>query len=249
MPGRKTMLTLCSLAAVMLCAGLPGLATADDAGFREALQTAEVPTDTAGIYVGVKAVTAWPVDRDGQPGYAMRHYNGYTTWSPAVPFQKFYFQLGPATGEDAGLVTEDTVDRFTASTVTQGLGDRGTVTVVTTVTGLDVAEKAMVAETYAFDSERSASISEARAAAHVWELLGFVRQWAANGVRPDIAAQTPDELPDPATAAPATAGAAVPDQGTETVTPVEEAAVEVDPPAPAVEVVPAPVDTPAVTEV
>lgn len=41
-------------------------------------------------YYGTKRVTAWPHERDGQPGYAVRYEDSYTSWSPKDVFEAAY---------------------------------------------------------------------------------------------------------------------------------------------------------------
>jgi hypothetical protein len=41
-------------------------------------------------YIGTKEVTAWPQERDGAPGYAVRYADGYTSWSPRAVFEEAY---------------------------------------------------------------------------------------------------------------------------------------------------------------
>lgn len=45
-------------------------------------------------YVGTKIITAWPEEKDGQPGYGVRYADGYTSWSPAAAFEDAYLALG-----------------------------------------------------------------------------------------------------------------------------------------------------------
>jgi hypothetical protein len=49
-------------------------------------------------YIGVKMVEAWPEERDGKPGYAVRYPDGYLSWSPLAVFEKAYFELPDHTG-------------------------------------------------------------------------------------------------------------------------------------------------------
>lgn len=44
-------------------------------------------------YIGTKIVTAWPQDKEGAPGYAVKYADGYTSWSPAETFEEAYRQL------------------------------------------------------------------------------------------------------------------------------------------------------------
>lgn len=45
-------------------------------------------------YVGTKIVLAWPEERNGVPGYAVRYEDGYTSWSPADTFNAANLPLG-----------------------------------------------------------------------------------------------------------------------------------------------------------
>ncbi|ANH49101.1 DUF2829 domain-containing protein [Tritonibacter mobilis] len=50
-------------------------------------------------YYGTKRITAWPEDRDGKPGYAVKYADGYISWSPADVFEAAY---QPVTGMSFG---------------------------------------------------------------------------------------------------------------------------------------------------
>lgn len=45
-------------------------------------------------YVGTKIIEAWPQERDGVSGYAVKYSDGYTSWSPADTFESTYIPLG-----------------------------------------------------------------------------------------------------------------------------------------------------------
>lgn len=45
-------------------------------------------------YIGTKIVTAWPQERDGEAGFAVKYADGYTSWSPAGVFNSAYLPLG-----------------------------------------------------------------------------------------------------------------------------------------------------------
>lgn len=45
-------------------------------------------------YIGIKCVQAWPEDKDGKPGYAVKYDGGYMSWSPKEVFEKAYLCLG-----------------------------------------------------------------------------------------------------------------------------------------------------------
>lgn len=45
-------------------------------------------------YIGTKQVTAWPQDKDGKEGYAVKYADGYTSWSPKEVFEAAYIDIG-----------------------------------------------------------------------------------------------------------------------------------------------------------
>jgi hypothetical protein len=45
-------------------------------------------------YVGIKIVEAWEESRDGEPGYAVKYSDGYTSWSPKATFEEANLPLG-----------------------------------------------------------------------------------------------------------------------------------------------------------
>lgn len=48
-------------------------------------------------YIGTKEITAWGQEKDGQPGYAVKYADGYTSWSPRDTFEAAYrVTEGPA---------------------------------------------------------------------------------------------------------------------------------------------------------
>lgn len=45
-------------------------------------------------YVGTKIVTAWPQEKNGSAGYAVKYEDGYTSWSPKEIFEEAYKAIG-----------------------------------------------------------------------------------------------------------------------------------------------------------
>lgn len=45
-------------------------------------------------YIGTKQIEAWPQEKDGQPGYAVKYADGYTSWSPKDVFEAAYLPMG-----------------------------------------------------------------------------------------------------------------------------------------------------------
>lgn len=44
-------------------------------------------------YYGTKRITAWPEQRDGQDGYAVKYADGYVSWSPKATFEAAYQRI------------------------------------------------------------------------------------------------------------------------------------------------------------
>ncbi|WP_247842577.1 hypothetical protein [Pseudomonas sp. MWU12-3103b] len=45
-------------------------------------------------YVGTKIVMAWAQDKDGQPGYAVKYSDCYTSWCPKAQFEEANVAIG-----------------------------------------------------------------------------------------------------------------------------------------------------------
>lgn len=58
-------------------------------------------------YVGIKCVQAWPQEKEGKPGYAVKYEGGYVSWSPKAQFEMFYMPLG-----HTRAVTDELVEEF-----------------------------------------------------------------------------------------------------------------------------------------
>lgn len=147
-----------------------------------AVDVTEVKGDGLANYVTAIQVYAKPESKDGVEGYAIYSLVGdeYSVlrWMPKESFERQFFKLGEGTGQEAGLITEDTVARFIAGSDTKQVGNRGATTVVNTRIGFDVLKQATAAETYAFELSEASKVSNSRARAAIWEHLGFVKQWS-----------------------------------------------------------------------
>lgn len=55
-------------------------------------------------YIGTKIITAWPAEKDGQPGYGVKYEDGYISWSPKETFESAYRQ---AEGDKQSLTFGD----------------------------------------------------------------------------------------------------------------------------------------------
>lgn len=46
-------------------------------------------------YIGAKVVAAWPEEREGKPGYAVKYSDEYISWSPKAVFEDAYRPVRP----------------------------------------------------------------------------------------------------------------------------------------------------------
>ena len=82
-------------------------------------------------FIGIKRIAAWPQEKDGKPGYAVRYPDGYVSWSPKDEFEKFYMpltfepEIGAASsrGEIVNYPTKDSYEKFARAV---SAGDDGT---------------------------------------------------------------------------------------------------------------------------
>lgn len=130
-------------------------------------------------YVGVKKVTAWPEEKNGKAGYAVKYEDGYTSWSPADVFERSYFQL---VGDGNSLVEYD-VTRFFDKVEVQKLGEKTTVVTGTLINGFEMVEGSPCVDPANYNEEIGAKICVERMRNKTWMLLGFVLQWARSGIK------------------------------------------------------------------
>lgn len=178
---------LLAIVTVLFCMGLGPVGSA-----------VEPAGDGIGNYVAVIQVAAKAEAKHGVDGYAIYRLVGdefsRTEWMAKPDFERQFFKISDSTGEDAGRITDKTVDDFITDAVSETTGNRGVTTVVSTRIGFDFVKQATIAETYAFDPEAIVKVSEARARAAVWEYLGFVKQWSEKGIAQPVAVEKEPEL-------------------------------------------------------
>lgn len=143
-------------------------------------------------YIGVKQVTAWPEEKDGQPGYAVKYEDGHLSWSPQAVFEKHYLPMGE--DNDGSKITEAMVDRFIADTRCRTMGKKSTVALATLRNGFELSESSSCVDVANFNMQLGRQICSRRIKDRVWYLLGFLLQSARNGFTHSVP-QSPKEEP------------------------------------------------------
>lgn len=131
-------------------------------------------------YIGVKMVTAWPEERDGKPGYAVKYEDGYMSWSPEEAFERAYFPL--AEGQNRKIAQAD-VDAFMGQIVGAQLDEKTTLVTAETITGFRQHEVSSCVDPANYDHALGVQIATNRIKNRIWPMLGFVLQWALYGLK------------------------------------------------------------------
>lgn len=132
-------------------------------------------------YVGVKIVFAWPEEKDGKPGYAVKYPDGYVSWSPKGVFEEAYLPMGE--GND-NRVTPDMVDAMTGKTWFANDLQDGKTTLVqcTMATGFVEYATSSCVDPANYDSIIGSELALKKIKDVVWKCLGFVVQWGKFGI-------------------------------------------------------------------
>lgn len=136
-------------------------------------------------YVGIKRVFAFPEIKNGEKGYAVIYRYGeadeYRSWSPKAEFEKFYLPMGHES--DGSTISQKMVDEFIAETTPSTVNGKMTVTNIELRNGMLYAESSACVDPKNYSESIGHSICVDRAKDRVWHLLGFVLQWAKNGLK------------------------------------------------------------------
>jgi hypothetical protein len=130
-------------------------------------------------YIGTKQIVAWEQEKDGQPGYAVKYPDGYTSWSPKATFEAAYLPQG----NDPSRIPEQMVDDFIAGHESTRMGNH-TVVLVRLRNGFTIIEESACVDPANYDHALGERLALAKAKNKVWGLLGFLLATARNGVNP-----------------------------------------------------------------
>lgn len=133
------------------------------------------------MYLGVKLIMAWPqAGKDGQEGYAVKYSDGYTSWSPKVEFERAYF---PLQSTDGNKISQADVDAFLVAPEVSQLDPKTTLVKQDTITGFVQYEVSSCVDPANYDHELGTILCVERIKDRLWPFLGFVLQWAKDGLK------------------------------------------------------------------
>lgn len=131
----------------------------------------------------------WDVPKDENPrdeGYLVEDlnqkpntykYGGYVSWSPKAIFESSYFPI-----EDSTKISSSDVMDFHVLNDGIKLGEKTCVVLDSTVTGFDMVGTSACVDPANYDSQIGETIARNDITSALWGHLGFVLQWAKNGI-------------------------------------------------------------------
>ena len=132
-------------------------------------------------YLGVKRVEAEPCEKDGKDGYRIIYPDGYESWSPKKVFESAYFPI-----EKANSLSPDDIDRFISISEYQNVGNKTTLVRARLLSGFIDYEASSCVDPANYDGAIGYEIGIGHIKDRLWKMLGFVLQWADNGLEDKI---------------------------------------------------------------
>lgn len=149
-----------------------------------------------GYYLGVKLIKArkaWRINGGAivydmnrmvqhddvvDEGYEVEYPDGYKSFSPKDVFEKAYYMiLSP------NKIQEGDVLNFIKEGYSLRLGEKTTVVCDTTLTGFDTVGIAACVDPSTYDHDMGCGVARRDIKDKIWGHLGFVLQWAINGLK------------------------------------------------------------------
>lgn len=149
-----------------------------------------------GYYLGVKLIKArkaWRINGSAivydmnrmvqhddvvDEGYEVEYPDGYKSFSPKDVFEKAYYMiLSP------NKIQEGDVLNFIKEGYSLRLGEKTTVVCDTTLTGFDTVGIAACVNPSTYDHDMGCGVARRNIKDKIWGHLGFVLQWAINGLK------------------------------------------------------------------
>ena len=114
-------------------------------------------------------------------GYEIIYPDGYKSWCPKDVADKAYFKLDET--NDGTKILEQDVENFISShQTTTTIGPKTTVVLATTITGFDMVNSLAYVDPKNYSQELGEKYALETIKSNLWSYLGFVLQWAKNGL-------------------------------------------------------------------
>ena len=117
------------------------------------------------------------------PGYEVTYPDGYKSWCPKDVADKAYFKLDE--NNDGSIILKEDVENFIAAHNTQTIGVKITLVQATTITGFELIDYSACVSPENYSQELGEKYAMENICNKIWNYLGFVLQWAKNGISPN----------------------------------------------------------------
>ena len=114
-------------------------------------------------------------------GYLVEYPDGYQSWSPKEIFDASHLEI-----QDPTKISPADLDLFIGPNAlgSMKLGDKTTMVEMTPRTGFSMYETSSCVDPANYDHEMGCNICVEKLKDRLWPMLGFVLQWAVNGLVP-----------------------------------------------------------------
>ena len=113
-------------------------------------------------------------------GYEVTYPDGYKSWCPKEVADKAYFKLDEA--NDGTKILEQDVHNFIDCIKGDKIGTKISLVHATTITGFEYVETSSCVDEKNFNYALGYRYAKEKVISKVWDALGFVLQWAKNGI-------------------------------------------------------------------
>lgn len=116
-------------------------------------------------------------------GYEVTYDDGYKSWSPKEVADAAYFILDEK--NDGTKILKEDVEKFITDVDVMTVGDKTTVINAHTLTGFDTVKHRSCVDPKNYSEELGKKYAMEEVISSLWAHLGFVLQWAKNGLTRD----------------------------------------------------------------
>ena len=146
----------------------------------EAVPMTAVEADIKGYKVGKEEINDGVEYFPNPEGYEVTYEDGYKSWCPADVFERSYYQIQDSNGE---MLYRNDVEGFIDKVENTKIGIKTTNTTITCLTGYEVHGQSSCVKPENYDMSIGETYAKPKAMDAIWAHLGFVLQWARNGLK------------------------------------------------------------------
>lgn len=117
------------------------------------------------------------------PGYEVTYDGGYKSWAPKEIADAAYFILNE--NNDGAKILKEDVEKFITDVDVMTVGDKTTVVNAHTLTEFDMVRHSSCVDPKNYSEELGKKYAMEEVISNLWAHLGFVLQWAKNGLTRD----------------------------------------------------------------